>query len=118
MSARAGSSHPLVAGRLVRVVLLALLAALPLLSAAQAFPTVRLSQLPEPLRGLWERTKPEMNEASRCAAAFDGGDPEKMTLQCSVYMRVSTEAERRAMRYCEDKRDQLRIRNACAIVQE
>jgi hypothetical protein len=85
---------------------------------AQSVPTLPLSQLPGPLRDVWNRTKPEMNEASRCAAAFDAGDPEKMVLRCSVYMRVGGEAERRALRYCEEKRAELRIRGACAIVVE
>lgn len=98
---------------------LAIAAFLPSLPAfAQSAPTVHLSQLPGPLRDVWYRTKPEMNDASRCAAAFDVGDPEKMVMRCSVYMRMSGEAERRALRYCEEKRAELRIRGACALVVE
>lgn len=87
-------------------------------ATAQTAPTVALSHLPGPLRDLYARTKPEMNEASRCAAAYDGGDADKMTLQCSVYMRLGAEAERRALRYCDERRVQMHIRSACAIVVE
>lgn len=85
---------------------------------AQPFPTVPLAQLPAPLQGVWWRTKPEMREPSRCAAAFDPGDRDRMTLQCSVYIKLGAEGERRAMRYCEEKRRELRIRSTCAIVVE
>ena len=85
---------------------------------AQPFPTVPLSQLPGPLKSVWNQTKPEMTAPSRCAAAFDQGDRDKMTLQCSVYVRLGAEGERRAMRYCEEKRQELRIHAPCQVVVE
>ena len=85
---------------------------------AQPFPTVSLSQLPGPLKSVWNQTKPEMTAPSRCAAAFDAGDRDRMTLQCSVYVRLGAEGERRAMRYCEEKRQELRIHAPCQIVVE
>jgi hypothetical protein len=92
-------------------------AILPLAALASAFETIALKQLPGPLHSLWGRTKPEMNENSRCAAAFDG-DPEKMTLRCSVYVRMAAEAERRAMLYCEEDRAKKHIHAPCRIVKE
>ncbi len=83
------------------------------------FPAVPLRQLPEPLRSTYMGFKPDMNDRSRCAAAFDaGGDPDKMTLRCSIYIRMAAEGARRAMNYCEEKRQELHIRAPCRIVQE
>jgi hypothetical protein len=83
------------------------------------FPTVTLKQLPEPLRSTYMGTKPEMTDRSRCAAAFDAsGDLDKMTLKCSVHIRMAAEGARRAMSYCEEKRQELRIHAPCRIVQE
>lgn len=79
---------------------------------------VRVNQLPEGLKSVWDRTRPEMNDRSACAAAFDPGDRERMTLQCSVYIRMHAEGERRALRRCEDKRQELGIRAPCRLVVE
>ena len=83
------------------------------------FPTVPLKQLPEPLRSTYLGTKPEMSDRSRCAAAFDAsGDLDKMVLKCSVHIRMAAEGARRAMSYCEEKRQELRIHAPCRLVQE
>lgn len=79
--------------------------------------TYRVAQLPEALKSLWQRTVPEMTPASRCAAAFDVSEGPKMTLQCSVHIRMAAEGERRALRMCEDKRRELAIASACRLVQ-
>ena len=83
------------------------------------FPTVPLKQLPEPLRSTYMGTKPEMSDRSRCAAAFDAsGDLDKMALKCSVHIRMAAEGARRAMSYCEEKRQELHIKAHCRLVQE
>jgi hypothetical protein len=83
------------------------------------FATVPLKELPQPLRVAYMDNKPEMNDRSRCAAAFDpSGDVEKMTLKCSVYIRMAAEGARRAMNYCEEKRQELRIKAPCRVVKE
>jgi hypothetical protein len=83
------------------------------------FPTVALKELPEPLRVAYHDNKPEMNDRSRCAAAFDpSGDLEKMTLKCSIYIRMAAEGARRAMNYCEEKRQELHIKAPCRVVKE
>lgn len=83
------------------------------------FPTVPLKELPQPLRTAYMDNKPEMNDRSRCAAAFDlSGDLEKMTLKCSIYIRMAAEGARRAMNYCEEKRQELRIKAPCRVVKE
>lgn len=87
--------------------------------AADPYPTVRLKDLPAALKEVWKQTKPEMTDRSRCAAAFDAsGDMEKMSLQCSVHIRMAAEGARRAMRYCEEKRAELKIKDVCRIVVE
>mgnify|MGYP006301089493 FL=1 len=97
-----------------------LLAALLLLQVScwsWAYETVPLHQLPAVLIGAWNNNKPQMNENSRCAAAFDNHyDPGKMTMRCSIYMRMGAEAERRAITYCEQDRKQKLIATPCRIV--
>lgn len=87
--------------------------------ATETYPTVQAKDLPEGLKRVWAFNKPEMTAQSRCAAAFDGhGDPEKATLQCSVHIRMAAEGARRAMRYCEEKRAEHKIKDTCKIVVE
>ncbi len=76
----------------------------------------RVAQLPEALKGVWQRNLPEMSATSRCAAAFDASEGSKMTLQCSIYIRMAAEGERRALRLCEDKRRELGIHAPCRLV--
>jgi len=84
-----------------------------------SYPTIHLSELPDPLRSVWKELKPEMNQNSHCAAAFDGhSDGEKMVLRCSIHIKMSAEGERRAMRYCEEKRVERGIRMPCKLVEE
>lgn len=93
-----------------------------LISAAWAqpvHPTVKVRDLPDVLRAQWNQTRPEMREASRCAAAFDShSDHERMTLKCSVHIKLGAEGARRAMRYCEEDREKKRIHAPCRIVLE
>ena len=87
--------------------------------AAELGPTVHLKELPDGLKRLWHIIRPDMTDQSRCAAAFDGySDPDKMTLQCSVHIRMAAEGARRAMSYCEEKRQELHIKAPCRLVQE
>ena len=89
------------------------------LMAAEVYPTVRVRDIPEGLKMVWRQTKPEMTANSRCAAAFDNhSDIEKMSLQCSVHIKMAAEGARRAMRYCEEKRQELKIKEPCRLVVE
>jgi hypothetical protein len=86
---------------------------------ASPFPTVPLSELPDPLRSVWKELKPEMTEMSHCAAAFDShSDGEKMAFRCSIHIKMSAEGERRAMKYCEEKRAEKNIKSPCRLVRE
>jgi hypothetical protein len=84
-----------------------------------SYPTIHLSELPDPLRSVWKELKPEMNQNSHCAAAFDShSDGEKMAFRCSIHIKMSAEGERRAMRYCEERRAEKKIRMPCKLVEE
>lgn len=87
------------------------------LSPLGAQSSYKLAQLPEPLKGVWHRSAPEMTATSRCAAAFDASEGNKMTLQCSIHIRMAAEGERRALQACENKRRELGIQSACRLVQ-
>jgi hypothetical protein len=83
------------------------------------YPTIDLRELPDPLRSVYKELKPEMTEMSHCAAAFDShSDGEKMVFRCSIHIKMSAEGERRAMRYCEEKRVEKGIKAPCRLVQE
>jgi hypothetical protein len=56
---------------------------------------------------------------SHCAAAFDShSDGEKMVFRCSIHIKMSAEGERRAMKYCEEKRAEKNIKAPCRLVHE
>ena len=83
------------------------------------YPYMHVSELPDSLRSVWKELKPEMNEMSHCAAAFDShSDGEKMAFRCSIHIKMSAEGERRAMRYCEEKRAEKGIKMPCKLVEE
>lgn len=83
------------------------------------YPTVNVRELPDPLRSVFKELKPEMTEMSHCAAAYDSHtDGEKMVFRCSIHIKMSAEGERRAMRYCEEKRTEKGIKAPCRLVEE
>lgn len=83
------------------------------------YPSIHVSELPDSLRSVWKELKPEMTEMSHCAAAFDShSDGEKMAFRCSIHIKMSAEGERRAMRYCEEKREEMGIKMPCKLVEE
>lgn len=86
---------------------------------AGSFPTVPLKDLPDPLRSVWKELKPEMTVMSHCAAAFDShSDGDKMVFRCSIHIKMSAEGQRRAMKYCEEKREEKNIKAPCRLVVE
>lgn len=85
--------------------------------ATSPYPTVPLKDLPDGLRSMWHQLKPEMNEFSHCAAAWDSqNDGERMVFKCSIYIKMSAEGERRAMQYCNEKRSEKKINAPCRLV--
>ena len=87
--------------------------------AQSPYPSMELRSLPQPLQEHYQKAKPEMNDKSHCAAAFDSHtDGEKMVFRCSIYIKMSAEGERRAMRYCEESRKERKITAPCKLVVE
>ena len=83
------------------------------------YPFMHVSELPDPLRSVWKELKPEMTPMSACAAAFDShSEGDKMVFRCSIHIKMAAEGERRAMRYCEEKRAEKGIRMPCKLVLE
>jgi hypothetical protein len=83
------------------------------------YKTMSVNELPDALRSVWKELKPEMTPMSHCAAAFDSHtDGEKMVFRCSIHIKMSAEGERRAMRYCEEKRAEKGIKAPCRLVEE
>jgi hypothetical protein len=90
---------------------------LDLAQAAAPYPTVPLKDLPDGLRFTFQQLKPEMNEFSHCAAAWDSQtDGDRMAFKCSIYIKMSAEGERRSMQYCEEKRLEKKIKAPCRLV--
>lgn len=87
--------------------------------APETHPTVPVRDLPAGLKAQYVKQKPEMNANSRCAAAFDSySEDDKMTLRCSIYIKLGAVGARRAMGYCEEQREKLHIHGPCRIVVE
>lgn len=86
---------------------------------AGPFPKVPLGDLPDSLQSVWRELKPEMTPMSHCATAFDSHtDGDRMVFRCSIHIKMSAEGERRAMRYCEEKREEKKIKSPCRLVVE
>jgi hypothetical protein len=87
--------------------------------ADSATPTISLRKLPENLQKQYEKVQPELTERNRCVVAFvDSYDAEKMILECSFHTRVAAESERRALKYCNEKRKAKEISSPCRLVIE
>ena len=85
--------------------------------AAEPWPTISLRDLPEALKQEWFKLAPDMTPASQCATAFDSTtDPHLMSFDCSIYIKISNEGARRAMRYCETARQRKGIRAPCWLI--
>ena len=101
------------------IFVLAVVSGLAMAKPIGPYPSIHVSELPDSLRSVWKELKPEMNENSHCAAAFDShSDGEKMAFRCSIHIKMSAEGERRAMRYCEEKRAEKGIKMPCKLVEE
>jgi len=101
----------------LRGAFIALVFGLAQAQAAAPYPTVPLKELPDGLRSTWQQLKPEMNEFSHCAAAWDSqNDGDRMVFKCSIYIKMSAEGERRAMQYCNEKRAEKKINATCRLV--
>lgn len=100
---------------------LALLALLSLAMPAHAenFPTISPQQLPSPLQALYARDRPDLGRYGHCAAAFDSQmDGTKMAWSCAIYVRLSAQGERLAMKLCGERAALLKVQAPCKLVVE
>jgi len=86
-------------------------------AADTSTPTISLHKLPENLQKQYEKVQHELTERNRCVAAFvDSHDVEKMILECSFNTRIAAESERRALKYCNEKRIAKEINSPCRLI--
>ena len=83
------------------------------------FPYVSLHDLPSPLQEAYRNEKPHLGEIGRCAVSYDDSmDQEKMVFTCSIYVKMSAVAERKAMERCEQMKTARGIKAACKVISE
>ena len=73
--------------------------------------------LPNSLQLSWQANKPSLGKFGQCAAAFDSKtDDAKMAFACSVYVKLASVAERKAIQHCDEQRETRRIKAPCQLV--
>ena len=83
------------------------------------FPYVHLHDLPSPLQEAYRNEKPHLGEIGRCATSHDNSmDQEKMVFTCSIYVKMSAVAERKAMERCEQMKSGRGIKAPCKVIAE
>ena len=83
------------------------------------FPYVALHDLPSPLQEAFRNEKPHLGDIGRCAASFDSSmDQEKMVFTCSIYVKMSAVAERKAMERCDQMKTGRGIKAPCKVITE
>ena len=79
--------------------------------------TISVNKLPSPLLKQYEKIQPQLTERNRCFVVFvDEHDADKMILECSFNTRIAAESERRAFKYCDEKRIAKGIHSPCRLV--
>ena len=103
------------------IVLLALVLAFGHVAKADpyVFEYVHYHDLPSPIQEAYRREKPNLGEIGRCVASYDSSsDQEKMIFTCSIYVKMSAVAERKAMERCEQMKTKRGIKAPCRVIQE
>ena len=84
---------------------------------APRYPTIRVTDLPDAIHKLYKREEPNFTDKSHCATAWDSAtDGDRIAFKCSVFIKMSAEGERRAMRYCEEIRANKKISAPCRLI--
>ena len=83
------------------------------------FEYVHYHDLPSPIQEAYRREKPNLGEIGRCVTSYDSSsDQEKMIFTCSIYVKMSAVAERKAMERCEQMKTKRGIKAPCRVIQE
>jgi hypothetical protein len=73
--------------------------------------------LPNSLQLSWQANKPSLGKFGQCAAAFDSKTEDaKMAFACSVYVKLTAVAERKAIQHCDEQRVARQIKAPCQLV--
>ena len=73
--------------------------------------------LPNSLQLSWQANKPSLGKFGQCAAAFDSKtDDSKMAFACSIYVKLTAVAERKAIQHCDEERVARQIKAPCQLV--
>jgi hypothetical protein len=91
---------------------------LPLISIAEERSKhIAPESLPNSLLVSWQINKPNLGKFGQCAAAFDSKtDDSKMAFACSIYVKLTSVAERKALQHCNEQREARRIKAPCQLV--
>ena len=83
------------------------------------YPSVHLHEIPHALQEGYRHEKPNLGEIGRCVVAYDSAvAEEKMIFTCSIYVKMSAVAERKAMERCEGLRASKGIKGPCRVINE
>jgi hypothetical protein len=83
------------------------------------YPTVNLHDIPHALQEGYKHEKPNLGDIGRCVVAYDSSVAEdKMIFTCSIYVKMSAVAERKAMERCEGMRASKGIKGPCRVIKE
>jgi len=83
------------------------------------YPKVSLHDIPGPLIEAYKHEKPYLGDIGRCVVAYDSSvAEEKMIFTCSIYVKMSAVAERKAMERCEGLRSSKGIKAPCRVINE
>jgi energy-converting hydrogenase Eha subunit F len=83
------------------------------------YPSVPLHDIPGALKEAYKHEKPNLGEIGRCVVAYDSSVAEdKMIFTCSIYVKMSAVAERKAMERCEGLRASKGIKGPCRVINE
>ena len=83
------------------------------------FPYVHLHDLPSALQEAYRNERPHLGDIGRCAVSFDSSmDQEKMVFTCSIYVKMSAVAERKAMERCDQMKTARSIKSPCKVISE
>ena len=107
--------------KFLRLVFYASLCTLTTTSIAEpyVYPSVHLHDLPGALQEAYRHEKPNLGEIGRCVTSYDSSmDQEKMIFTCSIYVKMSAVAERKAMERCEQMKGKRNIKGPCKVIKE
>ncbi len=90
---------------------------LPFHLQAEEHKHIAAELLPVSLQTSWQVNKPQLGKFGHCAAAFDSRtDDSKMAFACSIYVKLSAVAERKAVQHCDEQRQARNIKAPCQLV--